>query len=447
MFRPLFLIVWPTVVLGLLCLRADAAELPKYMSTNELARVASRVKPVIEKLAGRKYRKPVPVRLARNLAQILKKQGSTPTDDKKTGKRKEHECLGLYVPAKGEVLIMTDTYWAIRRRASEHDTRQLIHETLFHELTHALDDQHGFIQNPRPDFLEIAESKLAKAITRKAVEEGHAEHVARRAALRSGIYVHAIPDTRAVAEVRVWQALGVEDMFDQFTRELMIFCYYEGFQFFRFLGRVGGTNAINAALESPPPCMHYIREPWMYLTDLTNGVLTTYAKLGSALDRVPDFRTWNMHPDPLLFDTGLESFGLKRSGYFLGAPGNVRRPVAAWARTYEHKKNKQATIFLLVQRYRTAIGAGRIRTSLVKTSKPLAVRTAAKGEVPPYWWAKRADNGPPHYGLVCDVEELLIRMQVRVPPEMKVEDLRKTVELVLLRLARLRRRARPGRRP
>ena len=65
------------------------------------------------------------------------------------------------------------------------------------------------------------------------------------------------------------------------------FMYNDGQRFFAQLDAAGGQAACEQAWRTPPPWMHYIRYPDLYMQDRASGLLRFYEQLDTTLNQPP----------------------------------------------------------------------------------------------------------------------------------------------------------------
>ncbi|MEY4668023.1 MAG: hypothetical protein RL518_722 [Pseudomonadota bacterium] len=148
---------------------------------------------------------------------------------------------GYYDPDRKE-FVMLDTM-----------AEQLQEPVAVHELTHALQDQlFGLV-----DFLDPKARESDELMSRAALVEGDA----------TAIMQDFMSSSTATSSKR-WQKRGFSDTSLQVPEALeriLLFPYFEGLSFVRYVQRHGGLAALNAAFSSPPKTSREIVHPEQFV--------------------------------------------------------------------------------------------------------------------------------------------------------------------------------------
>lgn len=154
--------------------------------------------------------------------------------------------VGFYDPETGELVV----------RGAE--PTPYVRETIVHELTHALDDQHFELDRPEIDEEGTDDASLAFA----GLVEGVATWVdeAYRSSLSPAEQREAFSE-----ELALGSDLDVS-RFPTFFITTLVFPYQAGPPFVEALVNRGGTAAIDAAYDRPPGTTEQVRHPEAYFT-------------------------------------------------------------------------------------------------------------------------------------------------------------------------------------
>jgi hypothetical protein len=265
---------------------------PAY-STSDAQALAEKVLPLVEEVAGRRFKSIPTVKLVTR-AEFLSETVGTDEQQKPGGEGDSRQNAGAAQPRNGATASSSFTYYAdyafgayepsnrtvyllpgnFKPRLDRAEVPSQYHQAILtliiaHELTHALQSQEFALE-----ALEQSEGRgkraTAPANVIRAVNEGHAMFVMSRVAEKLGLH-DAVPQFRkTIAVGLVLDRNPVSPRQNEKSRELERSIYEEGERFIESHYNRGGTEEVWQVLKNPPSVMSDIKSPGKLVSPDTN---------------------------------------------------------------------------------------------------------------------------------------------------------------------------------